>query len=205
MPDAERGKPEGLLALDLDPPIWERVFTVAPLVVIGTREGDRYDLAPKHLVMPLGWGRHFGFMCSPRHSTYHNARREGAFTVSFPRPTQILSAALAATPREGWAGEKPIVSALPTFRAGTIDGVLLEDAYLFLECRLHRVVDGFGEYSLISGRIVAAYADRNAVRITEKEDQELVHQSPLLAYLSPGRFSTIRRSHAFPFPAGFRR
>ena len=31
--------------------------------------------------------------------------------------------------------------------------------------------------------------------------QDLIHQSPLLAYLAPGRFAAIERSNAFPFPA----
>jgi hypothetical protein len=29
----------------------------------------------------------------------------------------------------------------------------------------------------------------------------VIHDSPLLAYLAPGRFATIDRSNAFPFPA----
>ena len=42
------------------------------------------------------------------------------------------------------------------FAAGTVDGVLLEGAYMVLECRLDRIVDGFGVNSLIIGRVVAA-------------------------------------------------
>ena len=50
------------------------------------------DLAPKHAAFPLGWGSFFGFVCTPRHSTYHNVRREGIFTVSYPRPTRVVLA-----------------------------------------------------------------------------------------------------------------
>ena len=66
--------PRDVVTLDTAFPIWERFFTVAPLVLIGTREVDgTYDLAPKHMVTPLGWGNYFGFVCTPRHATYANA------------------------------------------------------------------------------------------------------------------------------------
>ena len=76
--------PECLVSLSLDEPIWERFFSVFPLVLVGTlEEGGGHDLAPKHLAMPLSWGRWFGFVCTPRHRTYQNAVRTGAFTVSY--------------------------------------------------------------------------------------------------------------------------
>ena len=75
--------PEHVRSLPLDEPVWERFFTVFPLVLVGTREEDGgHDLAPKHLAMPLSWGNWFGFVCTPRHRTYQNAVRTGAFTVS---------------------------------------------------------------------------------------------------------------------------
>ena len=55
--------------LDVRLPVWERFFTVAPLVLIGTREADgSFDLAPKHMVLPLGWQNYIGFVCTPRHA-----------------------------------------------------------------------------------------------------------------------------------------
>jgi len=89
-----------LVELDVRAPVWDRFFTVAPLVLVGTREPDgRFDLAPKHMVLPLGWQNYFGFVCTPRHATYFNAWRERAFTVSFPRPDQLVEASLAASGR----------------------------------------------------------------------------------------------------------
>lgn len=194
-----------LVSLDLDQPIWERCFTVAPLVVVGTLERDgSYDLAPKHMAMPLGWGNYFGFMCTPCHHTYHNIRRTHVFTVSFPRPSQVLTTSLTATPRCDH-DQKPALKALPTIPASIIDGVFLQDAYLNLECRLIRMVDDFGENSLIAGRIVAAHVDEAALRSSDRDDQDLLRQSPLLAYLSPGRFATLDHSQAFPFHEGFQR
>jgi len=131
-----------LVSLDLDQPIWERFFTVAPLVMVGTRERDgTYDLAPKHMAMPLGWGNYFGFICTPRHHTYSNIRRTREFTVSFPRPSQVLTVSLTATPRCDH-DRKPALNALPTIPAQLVDGVFLQDAYLNLECQLIRIVDG---------------------------------------------------------------
>src|ERR671938_222319 len=93
---------ENIVTLRGDLPVWERIFTVNPLVLAGTRErGGRYDLAPKHTAFPMGWENYFGFVCTPRHRTYHNARREGVFKVSYPRPTQVVLASLAASPRKG--------------------------------------------------------------------------------------------------------
>lgn len=194
-----------LLPLDVERGVWSRVFTVSPLVVVGTKEGEAYDLAPKHQALPIGWENRFGFVCTPRHATYRNARREGAFTVTYPRPTQVVMASLAASSREAEGGRKPIIEALATETATVVDGLFLRDGYLFLECELDRIIDGFGDAELITGRIVAAHAHRDALRVTERDDQRLIRDSPLLAYIDPGRFAAIRESDPFPFPAGFLR
>lgn len=193
---------EGVVTLRQDSAVWDRAFTVNSLVLIGTREDDGYDLAPKHMALPLGWENYFGFVCTPRHSTYRNARREGAFTVTYPQPTQVLLASFAASPRED-GDRKPLLDALPTFPASEVDGVFLEAGYLFLECVLDRIVDDFGENSLIAGRIVAAHVHRDYLRTSERDDNDLVYESRLLAYLSPGRYTSIGESNSFPYPSGF--
>ena len=193
-----------LEALDIDETLWERVFTVAPLVLVGTREpGGGFDLAPKHLVAPM-WGAWFAFVCTARHATYRNAVRERAFTVSWPRPDQVVLTSLAASPRCE-DGDKAALLALPTVPARAVDGVLLRDGYFFLECRLERVIDGFGDNSLVVGRVVAAHAERSFLRVFDRDDAELIHDHALLAYLHPGYFATIDRGNAFPFPRGFKR
>ncbi len=202
-PVAARSVP--LVSLDTRWPIWERFFTVAPLVIIGSRdETGAFDLAPKHMVSPLGWQNFFGFVCTPRHRTYQNIRREGAFTVTFPRPSQVVLTSLSAAPRDD-DDVKPALGLLPTRPAATIDGVFVEDGYLFLECRLDRIVDGFGENSLIAGRVVAAQVAEDAMRLSDGEDAEVIRAAPLLAYLAPGRYAEIRQGHAFPYPVGFAR
>ena len=103
---------DDLVRLREDEIVCERVFTASPLVLVGTKEEDGdYNLAPKHMALPLGWQDYFGFVCTPRHRTYHNARRERSFTVTYPRPTQVLLASLAASPREE-ANSKPLLDAL---------------------------------------------------------------------------------------------
>ena len=194
-----------LVELDVNEPIWDRFFWVAPLVLVGTREADgSHDLAPKHMAIPMGWQNYFGFVCTPRHHTYSNVKRDGVFTVSYPRPSQLVLTSLAASPRCG-EEDKPALSVLPVFPASVVDGVLVDGAYMFLECELERTVDGFGVNSLIVGRVVAARVAEESERVAELEDQALVHDSPLLAYLHPGRFTTIEQSLSFPFPAGMKK
>jgi len=194
-----------IVPLDTSRPIWDRCFMVAPLVLIGTRDEDgSLDLAPKHMAFPLGWKNYFGFVCSPRHHTYINIERDGDFTVSYPKPSQVLYASLAASPRYA-DGPKTVLQSYSTFPAKQIDGEFVEDAYLFLECKHYKTVDGFGDNCLITGEVVAAYGHPDYVRSSEYDDQELIHEAPLLAYLPPGRFASITRSNAFPFPADMKR
>lgn len=202
MPDESRRR---TVELDLAEPIWSRCFTVAPLVLIGTREpGGTYDLAPKHMVTPLGWGNWFGFVCTPAHRTYRNAKREKAFTVSFPRTEQVVMASLSASPRCDDA-RKHALDGLPLVGATVVDGVLLEGAYLQLECELQRVVDGFGENELIAGRIVAARCCEDAVRVSDEDVALTLSRCPMLVYLPPDRFAAVSESSSFPFPSGFNR
>lgn len=189
--------------LPTDAPIWGRFFTVSPLVIVGSREPDGgHDLAPKHMAMQLGWQNFFCFVCSPRHATQRNAQRTGEFTVSFPRPDHFLEVTLAAGGRDEH-GAKPSLAALPTRAAERVDGVLVDDAAAWLECELDRVIDGFGDSTLIVGRVVAASIVEGALRDPDRDDGELIHDEPLLAYLSPGRFARVGDSVSFPFPADF--
>lgn len=202
MPPPQDG---AFVTLDPGEPIWDRFFTVAPLVLVGTREEDgSYDLAPKHLAIPFSWENHFGFICTPRHRTYHNAKRERAFTVSFPRPTQLVLTSLAASPR--WEDDtKPVLGALPTVPATRVDGVLVRDSYLHLECELGGVQDGLGPNAVIWGTVVAAQVRQDALRVSDTDDGDRIASAPLLVYVSPGRYASIKETFAFPFPRDFSR
>jgi flavin reductase (DIM6/NTAB) family NADH-FMN oxidoreductase RutF len=193
-----------MIDLPVDAPIWDRFFTIAPLVLVGTMEEGGHDLAPKHMAMPLGWSNYFCFACSPRHATYRNAERTGAFTVSFPRPGDIVEASLAATPRADGGG-KPALGAVPVVPSRVVEGVLVEGAYLWLECRLERLVDGFGANSLVIGQVVAAAVAEGAARGDDADDADVVAGEPLLAYVANGRFAEVRSTLSFPFHTGFSR
>lgn len=198
-----------IVSLDPEQSFWDRFYMVSPLVVIGTRnEDDDYDLAPKHMATPMGWADHFGFVCTPRHKTYRNVVREGVYTVSYPKPSQVVLASLSAAPRVGppeGPRRKPSLDQLPTMSATEVDGVFLKDAYLFLECELERRVDDLGENSLLIGKVKAVHVEEKALRVSEKESEDVIHETPLLAYLPPDRYATIEESNAFPFPAGFQK
>jgi len=194
-----------LVELDVKQPVWDRFYWVAPLVLVGTLEADgSHDLAPKHMAMPIGWENYFGFVCTPRHHTYSNIRRSGVFTVTYPRPDQLVLTSLAASPRCG-DNDKLALSVLPVFPAKKVDGVLVDGGYMYLECVLERILDDFGVNSLIIGRVVAARVAEDSERIYEGDDQALIHNAPLLAYLHPGRFATVDKSLTFPFPAGMKK
>jgi flavin reductase (DIM6/NTAB) family NADH-FMN oxidoreductase RutF len=191
--------------LETEHPIWDQFYTVAPLVLVGTREADGSDdLAPKHMVTPMGWQNYFGFVCTPRHGTYQNIARDGVFAVTFPRPAQWLEASLTASPRCE-DESKPQLGLMNTHRSARVDCPVVADGYLYLECELDRFVDGFGVNSLIVGKIVAAQIDPAFLRAEERDDQDLLQSAPLLAYVSPGRFATIRDTLAFPMPKGMKK
>jgi len=198
------GRSGGVVELPVGPEMWERVLLVAPLVLVGTKEGSGWNFAPKHMAMPLGWEGFYCFACTPRHATYRNLREHPQFTVSFPRPDQVITSSLAAGGR--FEGDlKPSLAALETIPARVVEGRSLEGCSLVLECELDRIVDGFGPNSLVVGRVVAASASRDAVRGSEVDDADLVHRLGLLAYVAPGRFAVVRDSLSFPFPHDFRR
>ena len=83
--------------------------------------------------------------------------------------------------------------------------VLVADSMAQLECELDRIVDGFGDGALIVGRVVAAHIDEPALRRNDRDDADLIHDAPLLAYLHPGRHASIDRSFSLPYPVGFSR
>ncbi|RLM54093.1 flavin reductase [Halobellus sp. Atlit-31R] len=194
-----------LFALQPDQPFFETVYTASPLVIVGTREPDGSgDLAPKHMAIPLGWADYFGFVCTPAHATYQNAERTGSFTVSYPRPENVLEATLAAGPRDD-EGHKPSLAGVETVEADAIDAPAVKDAYAVLECEVTEIVDGFGENALVAGEIVGKYVHSDAYRDDDAEPEALLERAPALAYLYPDRFASVSETQSFPFPEGFER
>ncbi len=196
---------DDIISLDMRESIWDRFHKVFSLVLIGTRDkSGEFNLAPKHMAMPMGWDNFFGFMCMPDHSTYHNIEQEGEFTVTYPRPTQVVLTSLAAAPRDD-DNFKPSLTDITTRPAETVNGVFFEDGYTFLECNITKIIEGFGRNSLIVGQVITAHIHQDALRLSEVDDEELIRLAPLLAYLEPGRFARVEDSFAFPFPKDFSR
>ncbi len=194
-----------LTPLNLDFPVWEQVFTVHPLVIVGTVNPDSSpNFAPKHMAFPLGWENYFGFVCTPKHKTYQNIKKTGEFTVTYPKPDQVVLASLAANPRDDDDQTKPGLKSIETFPASEIDGFFVEDGYIFLECKLKKIVDGFGENSLILSEIVGAQAWSDVIKNPSHTDNESIYYHPQIAYISPGRFAIIDETQAFPFPDNFK-
>ena len=148
-----------LIPLAVDRPIWDRFFTVFPLVIVGGKESEGRNLAP---------------------GTWP-CRSAGKAVIA-------LSAA-------------PSLIVLPTFPAREVDGVLVKGSYLFLECKLDTVFDGF-ETVCSPGNIVAAAAEEGALRSEDLDDGDQIFNAPLLACLNPGRFAETKPVSKRVLPSG---
>ncbi len=194
------------ISLNVKDTIWDHFYTVAPLVVIGSKEKDVYDLSPKHMVTPIGFSNYLGFVCTPRHVTYHNIKKEKKFTVSFVRPSQILLTSLSAIPRcENNHYSKEIVNKIPTIPTAKNDNIFIADSYVLLECTLYKIIDGFDDYSIITGQIDAAFVHKDYKIFSEVDQQKHIYDNPLLAYIAQGRFASIKETFSFPYPKDFQR
>lgn len=190
------------IALDCTVPIWDRFYLVHSLVIVGSLEPDgSIDLAPKHMAGPVSWDNHFGFICCETHATYCNTVRTRTFTVSYPTADQLVETSLTSAPRS-LLDTKPSLEAVPIVPATVVDGGLVRGARIHLECELERVMDNLGANSLIVGRVVAAAVDERAIRVMDREDEHVIADAPLLAYLQPNRFCVIDESRSFPFYSG---
>jgi len=195
-----------LIKLNTKESIWDHVFMIAPLIVVGTKEGENYDLAPKHMATPIGFSDFFAFICTPNHSTYHNLNKTGEFSISFPFPDQVVLTSLCASPRcNNQSFNKPIINVLSTIKCQTIDSVFFKESYLFLECELHKVIDGFDDYSIIVGKIKEAFVDEEYLNVSDIDEYKHIADNPLLAYVAQGRYAKITETFNFPFPKGFQK
>ena len=84
-------------------------------------------------------------------------------------------------------------------------GLLVDGCRVHLECELDRVIDDLGENVMIIGRVVAAHVAEQMMRTFDVDDADIVHASPLLAYVNPGRVATVSDTVSFPYHLGFSR
>ena len=194
------------ISLDVKESIWEHFYTVAPLVVIGTKEDQGFDLAPKHMATPLGFSDYFGFVCTPRHNTYHNIKNHLRFSVSFVKPDQVLLSSLAAMPRCTTIDyTKEVTGQIPTVASKDGEAIFVKDSYVMLACKLFKIIDGFDDYSLITGKIERALVHKNYKIISDEGHQKQIYDHPLLAYIAQGRFASIKETLTYPYPKDFQR
>jgi flavin reductase (DIM6/NTAB) family NADH-FMN oxidoreductase RutF len=203
IPVAEDQSGSDIVSIDESP--FERAFAAYSVVLVGTLEEDGDpNLAPKHMVTPMGWDGYYGFACSPEHSTTDNIKRTGEFTVTYPRPEQIVSVSLSAEPRDE-DDEKPDLDQLEMMDAVSVEAPLVDNAYIYLECKLDRIISDLGENNFVVGEIVDQHVHADVLRDPDKDDADLIREHPILAYLHPGRYAEIDYSQAFPFPRNFSR
>ena len=102
-------------------------------------------------------------------------------------------------------GSKPALRALPTFRRASSTACWSRAAgSIHLECALDRIVDGFGENSLVVGAVVTAHAPEEALRQDDVDDADL-HRLPPLGMHESRPVRGDRQSLSFPFPVDLRR
>lgn len=202
----EKNPFKDFISLNVKESIWEHFYTVAPLVVIGTKEDPGFDLAPKHMATPLGFSDYFGFVCTPRHNTYHNIQKHSRFSVSFVIPDQVLISSLAAMPRCAVKDfPKEITNQIPTITSQDGEAIFLSDSYVMFDCSLHKIIDGFDDYSLITGKIQQAMVHKNYKIVSDEGHQKQIYDHPLLAYIAQGRFARIKETLSYPYPKDFQR
>jgi hypothetical protein len=200
------GAEADVVELDTSASIWERSFTLFPLVVVGSldREGA-LDLAPKHLAMPMSWQNDFGFVCTPRHRTYDNVRTTGVFTVTYVRPDQAVFASLAASPRDAdgnKADHRPARDHAGEAHRRALPRRRLPVPRVRAAPHLRRLRQEQPDHGPHRGRPGRGRRRAQRRRWTTRT---CCSRAPLLAYLYPGRFATVADSNQLPFPAGFSR
>jgi flavin reductase (DIM6/NTAB) family NADH-FMN oxidoreductase RutF len=117
-----------------------------------------------------------------------------------------METALSASPRiDCISKSENILKALPLVKATIIDAPMIKGAYLYLECKLHKIIDDFDDYSLITGTIVAAQVNKHHLRVSDKDERMQLKKYPLLAYIAQGRFARVEDTLNFPFPKDFKK
>ena len=194
----------GLKTLDLEPPVWDRCVHGRPA---RARRHDRARRRPRPRPEAhgdsarLGQLLRFRLHAEPCHVPQRRAHPKLHRDLSAPRGHRRDEPDGNTALREHQARHR-CARDVPATEA---EGVFARNGYLFLECVLERIVEGFGRNALIAGRIVAAHIDPvGALRSSDRDDADILLAAPQLAYLYPGRFSVIDTTHAFPFPAGMR-
>lgn len=74
-----------------------------------------------------------------------------------------------------------------------------------LDCSAHKIIDGFDDYSLITGKINSAKVHQDYKIVSDEGHQKQIYDHPLLAYIAQGRFASIKETLSYPYPKDFQR
>jgi len=177
-----------------------RFFRPASLVLVTTMSPLGIpNVAPKTQVMPVGRKGYWAFACCDRHHTYQNVAQQGEFVINIPGPELIEQVSRAAAEFPPGADEisGAGLTAIPSHVVGVPS---LAECRVHLECKKERILDGFGEESLIIGEVVAVTVNESLV----DAGVEILEEHPLLVYVYPGHYAGIKGAKRFRFPRNYK-
>jgi flavin reductase (DIM6/NTAB) family NADH-FMN oxidoreductase RutF len=128
------------------------------IVLLCTKGGGRYDLAPIAWACPLDYSpvSKILVVCDTGHKTLADLRASGEFAVAFPTPVQrrlVEEAGLVS----GRDVDKYAKLGIDFRRAVRVDTRIPEGAAGWLECRVIRIIEE-GTSAIVMGEVLAAFA-----------------------------------------------
>ena len=100
---------------------------------------------------------------------------------------------------------RDVVQHIPTVSSEDGENIFVADSYLFLECDLHKIFDGFDDYSIITGTVEKAFVHKKYKIHSDQGQQGRIYENPLLVYVAQGRFAKVHETMAYPYPKDFER
>jgi len=182
-----------------------RYFTVKPIVLVTTLgPRDIPNVAPKTQCMDVGRDEdYFAFVCTPKHHTYQNAKANGEFVVNYPGPELIHKVSAASQFAENV--DEIALAGLTSIPSLVVKPPRIKECRVHLECMVEEVKD-LDAASIILGKIVARSANKEVSfeRGKAEESINLLFNYPLLAYVYPNHYTTIRAATEFTFPKNYK-
>jgi len=182
-----------------------RYFSVKPIVLVTTLGPSNIpNVAPKTQCMDVG--RHeeyFAFVCTPKHHTYQNAKANKEFVANYPGPELIEE--VSATSQFAENVDEVALAGLTGIPSLVVKPPRIRECRVHLECKVMEVKD-LDVASIILGKIVARSASQEVSfeRGKAEESISLLLNHPLLAYVYPNHYTTIRAATEFIFPKNYK-
>jgi len=182
-----------------------RYFTVKPIILVTTLGPNGVpNVAPKTQCMDVGRREeYFAFVCTPQHHTYQNVKANREFVVNYPGPELIQK--VSATSQFAENVDEIALAGLTSIPSFVVKPPRIKECKVHLECKLVEIKD-LDVASIILGKIVARSATHEVSFRREKanENINLLSNHPLLAYVYPDHYTTIRVATKFVFPKNYK-